>query len=157
MTIASRLPLLDQRRLRLPPGFPGYQPLTADIEVGGRRLHLIGVHFAAPIGTTAFREHQEQAAAVTEHLRDVAGPVVLTGDLNATVTSPLFLRFLWDTGLRSVSDGLFQSQSYWPVPPLIGMRIDHVLLRDAEVCHTEVFEVPGSGHRAVLADVQLPE
>lgn len=154
VTLASRLPLEQPRRLALPQRFAGYAPLLAEVQVAGRTVHIVGVHVAAPLGSGAYETHQSQYAIALDQVRDKS-PVVLIGDLNATPTSPTFLRFLFQSGLRSASEGLTQLPTYTVRGPF-AMRIDHALVKGLDVCSVQVFSLPGSDHRGIVVDLQLP-
>ncbi len=86
-------------------------------------------------------------------------PLVVAGDLNADRDHALF-RGLLDTGLRDAHDSVGRGLARtWPSGlPLL--HLDHVLVRDGEggqLVVTAVREerVPGSDHRAVVADLAV--
>jgi endonuclease/exonuclease/phosphatase family metal-dependent hydrolase len=86
---------------------------------------------------------------------------VIGGDFNATVYMPQ-LHELLET--QSLSTDL-QSGQWWKVAvgtypswlPLLGLKIDHILARDAAIATSDIVTIEGSDHRAVVADIVLPE
>ncbi|MFE5186781.1 endonuclease/exonuclease/phosphatase family protein [Streptomyces sp. NPDC056628] len=96
-------------------------------------------------------------------LRDLAEgrgrtPLVLAGDFNASQDHAAFRRVL-DTGLQDAARlGGHDRTPSWPArtAPAFGAQIDHVLLsRDFSVRATRFLDLPGTDHRALLADVTL--
>jgi vancomycin resistance protein VanJ len=152
LTIASRLPLHDARRLTLTVDAPGREPLAAEVEAGGQRVTILAVHAQVPLSAQTYRLHQEQYALLAAEAKAAAGPVIALGDFNATVFSPLFARFVWSTGLRVASAD--QVPTHFPRQHL-GLRIDHVLVRGGAVCGELVFDLTGSDHRGVAVGVRL--
>ncbi|GII89349.1 endonuclease [Sphaerisporangium siamense] len=124
---------------------------------GGPSLEIVDVHTLPPLG--------RQVAQWTDGLRALpsgpaSGPLrVLAGDFNASLDHAE-MRKLVARGYRDAGDatggGLTPT---WPankrLPPLI--TIDHVLA-DHRVGFRayKVFDVPGTDHRAVLAELTLP-
>ncbi|MCY7366186.1 MAG: endonuclease/exonuclease/phosphatase family protein [Frankiaceae bacterium] len=86
-------------------------------------------------------------------------PMVVAGDLNADRDHALF-RDLLGTGLRDAHDSVGRGLARtWP-SGLPVLHLDHVLVRDGEgarIAVTRVREerVPGSDHRAVVADLAV--
>ncbi len=104
----------------------GDPSVDAALEIGGRRLRVIGVHASWPMGPRRSAERN----AELEHLGALAAgerePLVIAGDLNITPFSPRFQRLLEHGGLHSAASGWAPT---WPtfLPPA-GIRIDHVLV-----------------------------
>ena len=152
VTLASRLPLQDARRLPLAEAVPGREPLTAAVEVNGQTVRILAVHAQAPMNGETYRLHRAQYELLEREAAQADGPLVAVGDLNATVLSPFFARFMVRTGLRAaLEDG---DATYYPRQH-IGLRIDHVLVRNVDVCGERVFDLTGSDHRGVVADLRL--
>ena len=154
VTIASRLPLEDAQRLELPSDDRGRDLLSAAIEVEGERLTLIAGHLMPPLNYDAFDVTRQQHEVLDEAVREVTGPLLVVGDLNATSLSPTFAGFLWSTGLRIATSDRWPSSTFSAHG--LGIRIDHVLVRDADVGGERVFDLTGSDHRGVAVDVTLP-
>lgn len=151
MTLASRLPLEDARRLTLEEDAPGREPLAAEVRVGGETITVLAVHAQPPLSASTYRLHQQQYARLAQEAKAATGPVIALGDFNATVFSPLFAWFVWGNGMSVASDG---EPTHFPRHNL-GLRIDHVLVRDVGVCDERVFELTGSDHRGVAVGVHI--
>ncbi len=125
----------------------------------GVTLDLVAVHPSPPIpagGATA-AWHRELGWLPAPDLGDEA-VTVLAGDFNATLDHSGFRKLIGDgyvDAADAVGTGLTPTwQAGW-APPVV---IDHVLVeRGVGVRAVRVHPVPGSDHRAVVADLTLPE
>ena len=126
------------------------------VDLGGQDLILISTQTRAPTrpGRTVDRREQFQQLA-----KVVAGqpqPVLLLGDLNATVWSPIVRDFLRTSGLQDGRHG-FGLQASWPTfLPLLAIPIDHALVSAGVTVHsfTKGPDV-GSDHYPILVDFSL--
>jgi endonuclease/exonuclease/phosphatase family metal-dependent hydrolase len=132
------------------------QPTARLTLPGGQTVDLICVHPCAPTQARAGvpRWRQELGA-----LPPPAGrPWVVAGDFNATLDHGTFrdvLRRGYADSADQTGNGLIPT---WG-PPGRGalLTLDHVLVdRACAVRDYSVHQVPGSDHRAVLAEIQLP-
>mgnify|MGYP002777837524 CR=1 FL=1 len=109
---------------------PGIPALAAELDVGGRRVAVLGVHTLPPVRADYAARRDAALAAAARWTADqrAAGrvPVVL-GDLNATPFSAPLRRLLADAGLVDSQRG-FGLQASWPVGrPAPQLAIDHCL------------------------------
>jgi endonuclease/exonuclease/phosphatase (EEP) superfamily protein YafD len=124
---------------------------------GGRSLRIVAVHPLPPTSGAATGVWQSQ-------LRDLPGaaaggvPHILLGDFNGTLDNR-DVRDVLDRGYVDAADATGTGlRSTFPVgrriPPI---TIDHVLLPpDIRVHRMSVHEIPGSDHRALIAELVLP-
>ena len=151
----SRLPLRDVEHTEAVDGQP--QP-RAVVEVGGVEVRVRGAHPLPPVHGS-----EDEGRASLEGLRDEVRaerlPLVVAGDLNGDRDFPLF-RALLDEGLRDAAEERGRGLSRtWPQRlPLLAL--DHVLVRDGRggrlvVRAQREAELPGSDHRAVVADLAV--
>ncbi len=153
VTLVSRIPLKDMRRLPLDPPIPGREPLAAKLSLQGRPVTIVGMHAIPPLNGETYAQHEKQYEVVEFGIQETDGPVIVFGDVNATVYSPSLIGFLRRTGLRPVSS---PSQEVTHRPMLgLGIRIDHVLIRGFDACSEEVFDLPGSDHEGLAVGVRL--
>lgn len=158
--IASRHPL-TRIVLGRPPA-PGAfaQPAALVNLPGPRSLEIMAVHPRIPVGPEGAQPWLRDLGTLPEPRTE--GPArVLAGDFNATLDhSPL--RSLLGQGYLDAADqagaGLTPT---WPgvgaglIPPPV--TLDHVLVdRRCPVDRFDVFEIPGSDHRAILATLTVP-
>ena len=126
---------------------------------GAQPVRIKGVHPLPPITTRSESAWRAVIAALPRPGAEPRGPLrVLAGDFNATLDHRAF-RALVDDGYVDAADatgsGLLAT---WPRgrsrPPI---TIDHVLLDERlGVRSFAVHDVPGSDHRAVVAELVLP-
>jgi len=152
VTLASRVPLEDGRRLRIASDDRGRDPLVATIRVADQDVTVIAAHLTPTRDAAAFEEHSSQQDLLVREARRIDGPIIALGDFNATMFSPVFTGFLARSGLRTAAEHRLMEPTYrssWR----FGLRLDHVLVRDLDVCAESVFGLTGSDHRGVTADV----
>ena len=115
----------------------------------GTELTAVAAHLSAPWPQPAWRWRQETTRLGTV-LAELPGPLVLGGDLNATVSHRVFRDVLAGGTVRDA----VRRPTVRTFParlPLLG--IDHVLLRDLGVGRVRTADVTGSDHRALIVEV----
>lgn len=153
--LASRFPL--QPRDLTPPSVHQQPGALVDLP-GSRDLEVLAVHTVPPLGmgdTPGWRRELGELppARADDTIR------LLVGDFNATLDHPGLRRLLAD-GYADAADevgaGLrptWPSASLWPPK----VTIDHVLVdRRCAVRWFDVVDVPGTDHRAIVAEVACP-
>lgn len=147
LMVFSRLPLAEA--VPVPTRLDGWQVVAGD-------LSLIAVHVIGPTDAAQWRADHE---AVRETARAADADLVV-GDFNATHDN-LPMRLLAADGWRSAAEVANEGwQPTWPVTGWLGLpvpalvQIDHVLVgRSLAALSTRTVEIPGSDHRAVVAEV----
>jgi len=153
--IASRYPL--QPRPSNPDSYH-FQPAVVVAVPGAAETELTAVHIVAPVGRIEPSEWRAELAALPAAA--VGRPTrVLVGDFNATLDHPA-LRGVLDTGYRDAADQAGKGlRATWPTDTPIApvAAIDHVLVdAGCAVRSFDVLPLPGSDHRALVAEVVLP-
>jgi len=150
--IVSRHPL---RELDLPGPSLLEQP-SARLDLDGVEVEVVAVHPVPPTGAPAtWKAEMAGLPAPPAH-----GPIrILAGDFNATLDHGTF-RALLRAGYRDAAAqrgaGLRRTWPAAPFPPPV--TIDHVLVDGrAAVTGYRVFAVPRSDHRAVFAELLIPD
>jgi endonuclease/exonuclease/phosphatase (EEP) superfamily protein YafD len=152
--IYSRFPLDDGPRVT-----PVHmaQPTALVRLPGGRAVEVVCVHPVTPQlgrgGATRWREELGVLPAPGEL------PRVLAGDFNSTLDHAVF-RDVLRLGYADAAQQAGRALTPTWGPPGRGavLTLDHVLAgRGCAVLGYSVHPVPGSDHRAVFAEVQLPE
>jgi endonuclease/exonuclease/phosphatase (EEP) superfamily protein YafD len=111
-------------------GFATAEPRAVEVsfDVGNSQIRVLGSHPLSPITAerAALRDAQLEWAA--DWAAGQAGPVVVTGDLNATQWSHAWRGLVAETDLRDSTRG-FGLQPSFPMDgnPLIRVQIDHLL------------------------------
>ncbi|MDP9091624.1 MAG: endonuclease/exonuclease/phosphatase family protein [Actinomycetota bacterium] len=155
VAIWSRYPLSDEQRYT---GF-ALGAMSATVNIGATvKVTVFATHLAAP-----FPQPAGLWAAELAHLHRillaiaVRGPVIVGGDFNATTDTAQF---------RSLASGTYRDAAQqrgagylatYPAdrwfPPLLG--IDHILLSRGNATSVKTLRLPGSDHRALLAQVRV--
>jgi endonuclease/exonuclease/phosphatase (EEP) superfamily protein YafD len=151
----ARVPL----RAQAPPTGTAFAMVAARARVvGAPAVDFVAVHPPAPRRTADVAIWRHDVRSLPRATRN--GPVrVLVGDFNATLDQRE-LRRLLDTGYRDAAAAAGAGlKPTWPsrglMPPPV--TIDHVLADGrCGVGRVRVLPVPGSDHRAVLAELMLP-
>ncbi|MDQ3886448.1 MAG: endonuclease/exonuclease/phosphatase family protein [Actinomycetota bacterium] len=153
--IASRYPL---RSRPSNPDSYHFQPAVELAVPGTAETELTAVHIVAPVGQIEPSEWHAELAALPDA---AAGrPTrILVGDFNATLDHRP-LRDVLDTGYRDAADQAGKGlRATWPTDTPIASvaAIDHVLVdTSCAVRSFNVLPLPGSDHRALVAEIVLP-
>jgi endonuclease/exonuclease/phosphatase (EEP) superfamily protein YafD len=116
----------------------------------GESLTIIGTHILRPSRDPWL--HQRQMSALSRFLRNIDGPLVLAGDLNASPWSNAFHHLRAATGLLPASV-LTPTWPAWPVP-LPQVALDHILVSsDLSVAAAGTGPAVGSDHLPVWAQI----
>jgi len=123
---------------------------------GGKPIEFVDVHPYPPLGPNVVNWNEALAALPSAGRETVR---ILAGDFNASLDHASLRRVLargYKDAADQVGAGLIPT---WPankrIPPII--TIDHVLVdQRAGVRAVDVRTVPGTDHRAVLAELILP-
>lgn len=133
--------------------------LRVQLTVAGRQVEVYAVHTVSPTTRTFAGRWRRQLADLAERVRSGTGPVVVTGDFNATRDHRPF-RQLLDAGLADAHDLTGGGWApTWPrgavAPPFL--RLDHLLVgRGVGVVRTGRADGAGSDHRPLVAVLAVP-
>lgn len=154
--IASKYPL-TQRNLT-PPG--ALQQAGALVDLPGKDIEVVSVHPLPPVVTEGPEAWQRELAGLPTP--DSTGAIrILAGDFNATLDHVGLTRLLnkgYVDAADQVGKGLIHTwpsnSGIWPPP----VTIDHVLVDTrCPVDTVDVFDMPGSDHRAVVTQFVVPK
>lgn len=151
----SRLPLTERPPL---PGTQFAMPRARVAPLPNATVDLVTVHLFPPARRSTVGTWRREAAQLPAVSREVTC-TVLAGDFNATLDHPP-LRTLLGTGYRDAAEVVGQGLTpTWSNPGLAPpLTLDHVLVDSAcGVRSVQVIEVRGSDHRAVLAELVVPD
>jgi endonuclease/exonuclease/phosphatase (EEP) superfamily protein YafD len=163
--LASRYPIVGTHHLSTPP-----LAVCVTLEAPVGRLQFVTLHLGTPRdGLLAVARQGELGIAelevniarrrteserLTAWLRDIDGPLLITGDFNTTVESAIFREF-W----ANYTDAFSAAGWGWGVtqitPRRTAARIDHILAGPGWRCRRcSVGPFVGSEHRPVVADFE---
>nr|WP_062334738.1 endonuclease/exonuclease/phosphatase family protein [Herbidospora sakaeratensis] len=148
----SRVGLLD---------FGGFGQLIGRLDVDGVAVEMVSVHPCAPY---LARLHSCWGEGLDALSRTGGSTRLLIGDFNATLDHAR-VRELLDAGYRDAAEATGNGlQTTWPALPrdfhglpIPPVTIDHVLADNRTAIHAfSVHLLPGTDHKAVFADLELP-
>ncbi len=155
--VLSRLPVVEEAAVPVTLG--GHR-----VRVGGEHpFTLLAIHTAQPLNSPGLwrTDHVSLRRAVAE----VDGPMVLTGDLNATLDHRQMRDLLGDGLVDAARQSNAGWQPTWPSDPDVAhglpggiglIAIDHVLVRGGPAAvGTSTSRVSGTDHRALVARLSL--
>lgn len=154
--IWSRYPITD---IRIDDGFwLGMLAVTVQIPGAGSATTVMTVHLSAP-WPDPLQGWRDDLARLADTLLKAAqassGPVLLAGDLNATPDMREFRRLLrqgyQDAGAQAGAGVVRTHPADIVAPPVFA--VDHILTRGYVATSVRTLQVPGSDHRALLAQL----
>ncbi|NMO53909.1 hypothetical protein HH310_22350 [Actinoplanes sp. TBRC 11911] len=149
VAVFSRFRLSDTEPVDIHIGWT--RAIATTIATGAGPVRVVAAHLAsARADMTADRDRTVAALAAAAHA-DPSPRLVLAGDLNTATTDRQFAAFapLRDSQQQAGSGFGFTWPSALPM-----LRPDHILARGLTARNSWVLRVPGSDHRAVLADYE---
>ncbi len=147
----SKTPLEDPVVASLSDIFPD-RFILAKVKVAGQVISFAGIHTTKPYFDN-FQSLELNNAALL--LSEAEGPLLVSGDFNASSLAPNMRRFLKLTGLRTYS----WEPATWPIRAgPFGLAIDHVYVRSPlEIRSLRTLpQAHGSNHAGLLAEIALP-
>ncbi|WP_318208153.1 endonuclease/exonuclease/phosphatase family protein [Streptomyces sp. SJL17-1] len=151
--LLSSYPLRDWRMIPSTMGMPG-----ATAEIAGVPVRLQLTHPMPPVPGQVSLWKRELGRVKAAVAAQPTGPMLVAGDFNASQDHAAFRGILAAGGLQDAARRADESRApTWPaegpLPPFV--QIDHVLVRDFSVREVRFPDLPGSDHRAVVADLDL--
>jgi endonuclease/exonuclease/phosphatase (EEP) superfamily protein YafD len=125
--------------------------LTADIEIGGRRVRFINAHTTKP-----YYDGQmcSEIWRIFHRQKNYDGDLVLGGDFNAALQTPCLRQFLRVMRLRPAA----HEPATWPVDAIrFGIAIDHIFARAPLLVRstTRLPDNMGSNHFGIVSEIVL--
>lgn len=154
VTLISRYPIIAHQMWG--GGGMNLQFPVISLDIAGRSITVIAVHPPYPGKPEHNRTRQTYLDNIAQAVRQLAGPVVVLGDFNATPFSPVLTGMADAAGLRNAAEG-FGYLATWPSSMgLLGIPIDQVFVsREFAVRQAMVGPATGSDHAPFIMDVRL--
>ena len=145
--------------------------ILTKLNVNGQTLSLIATHPPPPIRKLLFHARNQQLNEIAQYIKSLSTRAIVAGDLNITMWSPYYKRFVNQTKLDNARQG-FGLVPTWPLktsyPPyskipsflmgLLSIPIDHCLMSpDIEVANIRGGPNVGSDHRPLITDLVIPK
>lgn len=155
IAIYSQLPLQDSEIQEFS---VGRQSIAAKVKLKGKEFQVVTAHLYIPTRRSFFKLRNQQLVELGDYVAQIKTPVVVVGDLNITMWSPYYQRFVRQTGLRNARYG-FGILPTWPtfMPPL-SIPIDHFLVSpELKVVNLRTGKQIGSDHLPLIIDLAIPD
>ncbi|MGQ0837135.1 endonuclease/exonuclease/phosphatase family protein [Actinokineospora sp.] len=154
--ILARVPL---RQIVLVQRESSFQQPGAVLDLSGPTdLEIVSVHTVPPVSSEYSRQQWQAELAALPSTDSSGRPRVLAGDFNATLDHRALNAVLdrgYFDGAELAGEGMRPTWSQYPFGPPV--TIDHILVdRRVGVPMAAVYDLPGSDHNAVLAELALP-
>ncbi|HAA33462.1 MAG TPA: endonuclease/exonuclease/phosphatase [Cyanobacteria bacterium UBA8553] len=145
--------------------------ILADLKINGQVISLIATHPPPPFKPALFQVRNQHLDEMSQYVQQLKNPVVLAGDLNITMWSPYYRKFVSQTKLRNSRKG-FGVLPSWPmkanyshyskIPPLlsslVAIPIDHCLISPGlKVSNIRTGENVNSDHLPLIIDLVIPK
>jgi len=139
-------------------GNPKKPTVIANLTKGDRPFSVIATHPSPPlpINSGRFSNRNRQLEAIAKFIPTLPEPVILLGDLNITMWSPIYKNTLEKTRLRNSRRG-FGILPTWPThDPHLFIPIDHCLV-SPEIQVLDMRRGPdvGSDHLPIVTDLAI--
>ncbi len=151
----SLYPIIDYQIINLMEH--GNRPiLKAQIKADSRIVSFYGVHPHTPISKGKFRYRNDLLKWLATSVLKDPNPAIVVGDFNTTTFSPVFRKFLSQSGLMDtrIWNGIPPT---WPkYVPLLWLPLDHVLVTSSfNVQSDKLGRAIGSDHFAKIVTLSL--
>lgn len=151
IAVYSRLPFHSVAVMEV--GDPGIPYIEAVVEHDGCLVKVLAVHTFPPVTPAMESARNRVLEEVLTRIDDLV-PTVVAGDLNATLYSPTFHRFVRDGALHDTRVGVGRSPTWMPLLGPAGLDLDHVLTTDGLATRSRRRGPSfGSDHLPVVADL----
>jgi endonuclease/exonuclease/phosphatase (EEP) superfamily protein YafD len=143
--------------------------ILGNLVINGRAISVVATH-PPPPKPGLFEARNRQLYEISRYIKSLSGPTIVLGDLNITMWSPYYRRFVKTTKLRNARQG-FGLLPTWPrkttfspysriSPPILGLLsipIDHCLVSpDIKVVSIHTGVNVNSDHLPLIADLMIP-
>lgn len=125
--------------------------ILAKVTVAGRPINFVGMHTTKPYFDNFHSLELDRAALA---ISETSGPLLLSGDFNASSLAPNMRRFLNNTDLATAP---FEPAT-WPIRAgVFGLPIDHVYARAPLKIKslTRIADAHGSNHYGLIAEIAI--
>lgn len=144
--------------------------ISADVEVNGQSLSIVGIHPFPPIRQELFVDRNRAFEAVSRYVKAQSNPVILMGDFNVTMWSPYYRQLARESGLKNARAGAGILPT-WPaklhylslpnlgaLTKLFQIPIDHCLASPSlQVVKMRTGPYVGSDHLPIAIDFRLDQ
>ncbi|BAU65640.1 Endonuclease/exonuclease/phosphatase [Stanieria sp. NIES-3757] len=165
IVIYSKIPL-NNPTINLFGTSKNYTILT-DLKINKKIISLIATHPLPPLKPSFFHSRNLQLSKISQYIKNLHNPVIVLGDLNTTMWSPYYKKFIRDTKLINARKG-FGSLPSWPtrttykniIPDwmqlILSIPIDHCLVSPKiKVVDIYTGSAIGSDHLPLIVELTI--
>ena len=130
--------------------------IFADVQWQGRTVSLLATHPLPPINTEYLTFRNQHLLELGNSVNSINNAKIVIGDLNTTMWSPAYRKFIRQTGLKNARSG-FGILPTWPQgAPMLQIPLDHCLISsDIKVLDIRPGGNIGSDHRPLMVDLLI--
>ena len=155
--LLSRHPLAEAKLLTLSDN--ARPVILARVEVGDSSINIIAAHLAAPISRSKLSERNRLLDELAVLAKSQTGSTVVLSDLNTTMWSPSYQRFISSSGLLNTRLGQGLLPSWFVTDPKwlqAGVSIDHHFISpELRVVRSWLGTDIGSDHLPLLSELKI--
>lgn len=134
----------------------GLPSLIVETRLDGQPIRFVSTHPIPPIGKSGFDARNAQLADIASIIAATQPPVVLIGDLNTSMWSHHYEKFIAATGLKNARSGAGVMPTWPTFLPFAMIPIDHCLVsNDVIVLAIETGPDIGSDHLPLITELAL--
>lgn len=128
--------------------------LVATANINDRPAKIVALHPPPPRDKLLFEHRNRELIEIGKYVQTVSQPVIAMGDLNITMWSPNYKKFINQSNLINTRIG-FGILPSWPAHiPVLQIPIDHILVNSKiQVNNTRIGPNVNSDHLPVIADL----
>jgi endonuclease/exonuclease/phosphatase (EEP) superfamily protein YafD len=129
--------------------------IEAIVQTNDGPVRILSVHATSPISYAHFKRRNALLRHLAENIDAHAMPTVLVGDLNTVHWDRAYRNFHTRSGLQPVNGPAMRT---WPsIGPIALIPLDHLMISPGlGATDVQLFTIPGSDHRGLVADIHLP-
>ncbi len=132
------------------------QILYAEVKVEGKVVSIIGIHLSTPMKQRDFNHRNQQLAVFGDYLAKIKNPVLVVGDFNITMWSPIYKQFIQKVGLKNTRSGFGILPTWSTKLPPLSIPIDHCLVSpNVKVLQMRASRYVGSDHLPLITDLVI--
>ena len=131
--------------------------IFTEVQWQDKTVSIIATHPLPPINAEYFKSRNQQLLELGNLINSINHIHAVIGDLNTTMWSPYYRKFIRQTGLKNARVG-FGILPTWPQgAPMLQIPLDHCLISpEINVLKIRTAGDIGSDHRPVIVDLLIP-
>ncbi|HAX74525.1 MAG TPA: endonuclease/exonuclease/phosphatase [Cyanobacteria bacterium UBA11372] len=132
------------------------QFIYAEFKVEDKIVSIIGIHTSSPTDKRDFNQRNQQLAFLGDYLAKIKNPVLVVGDFNITMWSPIYKQFIQKVGLKNTRSGFGILPTWSTKLPPLSIPIDHCLVSpNVKVLQMRASRYVGSDHLPLITDLVI--